>query len=122
MTERSATDGGKKESKRESLPFFLLPANPSLPLTALLALRSVHINRRLRNDWGLVSHRKYTDIRRYDTDMTRVLIKNLRRRYDSDTLQICLTYDADELQFSRCMHDSDTILISLRNDSAMNQT
>ena len=72
-----------------------------LPFTVLLALRSVHITRRLRNDWELVSHRNDTDMRRYDADKFRVLIKNLRRRYDSDTLQICLTYDADALQVSR---------------------
>ena len=92
---------GRKKTLGRVSPFSSFPPTLALLLTALLALRSAHINRRLRNDWGLVSHRNDTDIRRYDADMTRVLIKHLRRRYDSDRSQICLTYDADELQVSR---------------------
>lgn len=92
---------GRKKMIGRVSPFSSFPPTLELPFTALLALRSTHINWRLRNDWGQVSHRNDTDIRQYDANMTRVLIKHLRRRYDSDTLQICLTYDADELQVSR---------------------
>ena len=64
---------GRKKTIGRISPFSSFPPTLALPLTALLALRSVHINRRLRNDRGLDSHRKDTDIRQYDANMTRVL-------------------------------------------------
>ena len=54
---------GRKKTIGRISPFSSIPLTLALPLTALLALRSVHINRRLRNDRGLDSHRNDTDMR-----------------------------------------------------------
>ena len=64
--------------------------------------------------------------------MSRVLIKHLRRRYNSDTLQICLTYHADDLQVSRgyvacmtqirCWYHSETTQLWIRCNVDMMQT
>ena len=54
---------GRKKTIGRISPFSSFPSTLALPLTALLALRSVHINRRLRNDRGLDSHRNDTDMR-----------------------------------------------------------